>query len=95
MESKSVVQESLNSKENTEYYDVAHIDKLNCHYNVIFGKRSNGKTYSILKKIVKNYAEKGERLWDIAKKYSITREAIALANGIGSSDIPSVIKIPS
>ena len=24
----------------SEYYDVAHIDKYNAHYNVIFGKRS-------------------------------------------------------
>ena len=44
-----------------EYYDVAHIDKYNAHYNVIFGKRSNGKTYSLLKKVVYNYAEKGEQ----------------------------------
>ena len=39
-----------------EYYDVDVIDKYNAHYNVIFGKRSNGKTYSILKKIIYNYA---------------------------------------
>ena len=52
---------SVESKKNTEYYDVSHIDKLNCHYNVIFGKRSNGKTYSVLYKILKNYAEKGEQ----------------------------------
>ena len=41
---------------NTEFYDVGVIDKFDAHYNVIFGKRSNGKTYSILKKIVYNYA---------------------------------------
>ena len=43
----------------SEYYDVSHIDKFNAHYNVIFGKRSNGKTYSVLKKIIVNYASKG------------------------------------
>ena len=44
-----------------EYYDVSHIDKFNAHYNVIFGKRSNGKTYSVLKKAVYKYAESGEQ----------------------------------
>lgn len=51
----------VKSKVDSEYYDVAHIDKLDCHYNVIFGKRSNGKTYSVLKKIIVNYAKKGEQ----------------------------------
>lgn len=40
-----------------EYYDVDIIDKKDAHYNMIIGKRSNGKTYSILKKIVYNYAK--------------------------------------
>lgn len=40
----------------SEYYDVDIIDQYHAHYNVIFGKRSNGKTYSLLKKIVNNYA---------------------------------------
>ena len=40
-----------------EYYDVDVIDHYNAHYNVIFGKRSNGKTYSILRKIVYNAAK--------------------------------------
>ena len=44
-----------------EFYDIKHIDKFNAHYNVIFGKRSNGKTYSVLKKIIYNFAEKGEQ----------------------------------
>ena len=45
----------------SEYYDVSHIDKFNAHYNVIFGKRSNGKTYSVLKKAIQNYAKRGEQ----------------------------------
>ena len=49
------------SKVDTEYYDVSHIDKFNAHYNVIFGKRSNGKTYSVLKKLIVNHAQKGEQ----------------------------------
>lgn len=49
------------SSQKSEYYDVSHIDKFNAHYNVIFGKRSNGKTYSVLKKAVYNYAKNGEQ----------------------------------
>lgn len=44
-----------------EFYSTDEIDSYHAHYNVIFGKRSNGKTYSILKKIVKNYWEKGKQ----------------------------------
>ena len=59
--SKDVNIKQEKSTVNSEYYDVSHIDKLNAHYNVIFGKRSNGKTYSVLKKIINNYADKGEQ----------------------------------
>lgn len=53
--------EQTNSNSGSDYYDVSHIDKLNCHYNLIFGKRSNGKTYSLLKKIINQYAESGHQ----------------------------------
>lgn len=59
-ESKKLNIEHENSQK-SEYYDVSHIDKFNAHYNVIFGKRSNGKTYSVLKKAVYNYAKNGEQ----------------------------------
>lgn len=45
------------SGEGSEYYTTEEIDKYKAHYNVIFGKRSNGKTYSVLKKIIENFAE--------------------------------------
>lgn len=53
MEEKTPTYTDLKS----EYYDVDIIDKYKAHYNVIFGKRSNGKTYSILRKIVYNFAQ--------------------------------------
>ena len=53
MEEKTPTNTDLKS----EYYDVDIIDKYKAHYNVIFGKRSNGKTYSILRKIIYNYAQ--------------------------------------
>ena len=49
--------EHLQSGESSEYYSTEEIDKYKAHYNVIFGKRSNGKTYSVLKKIIENFAE--------------------------------------
>ena len=32
-----------------KYYNLKNILKKNCHYNMIIGERSNGKTYSVLK----------------------------------------------
>lgn len=49
------------SSESGEYYSPEAIDKLQAHYNFIFGKRSNGKTYSILKKIIYNYVRTGKQ----------------------------------
>lgn len=39
----------------TKYYTPTRIDKKNATYNVIFGERSNGKTYAMLRKGVMNY----------------------------------------
>lgn len=52
-----------------KYYSPENILQKKALYNVIFGERSNGKTYSILKIIVQNYAKnKGQgaiiRRWD-------------------------------
>lgn len=58
---KEVVVKREESDKSSEYYDISYIDKFNCHYNVIFGKRSNGKTYSVLKKLVYNYAKTGKQ----------------------------------
>lgn len=54
---KDVVVEHGKSGEDQEFYTPDEIDKYHAHYNVIFGKRSNGKTYSILRKMVNNFAE--------------------------------------
>ena len=45
-----------------EYYSLKRIDKLHCIYNVIFGQRSNGKTYSVCEKGLQRYCENGERM---------------------------------
>ena len=38
-----------------KYYTLDKIDSRNAHYNIIFGERSNGKTYAVLKRIAENY----------------------------------------
>lgn len=38
-----------------KYYNLNEIKKRNCRYNLIFGERSNGKTYACLKEIIDNY----------------------------------------
>lgn len=38
-----------------KYYNLAEIDKKDCQYSMIIGQRSNGKTYALLEKILKNY----------------------------------------
>lgn len=42
------------------YYSLKNILKKNATYNIVIGERSNGKTYSALELILKNYIEKGE-----------------------------------
>ena len=45
-----------------EYYSLDRIKTFNAQYNVIFGKRSNGKTYAVLYEGLKNYCEKGKQM---------------------------------
>lgn len=61
MGKSTVVQTTDISKHESEYYDVKVINKYNAQYNVIFGKRSNGKTYSVLKQMIEEYAADGSQ----------------------------------
>lgn len=53
--------DKLTGKEN-KYYSLDNILKLNAHYNVIFGERSNGKTYAVLKYAIQKYFKDGSQL---------------------------------
>lgn len=44
-----------------KYYSLNKINKKNATYNVIFGERSNGKTYAILKQVLENYFNDGSQ----------------------------------
>ena len=41
-------------KQIQEYYSLKPILEENAHYNIIIGERSNGKTYSVLQKIIED-----------------------------------------
>lgn len=44
-----------------KYYSLNKINKKNATYNVIFGERSNGKTYATLKQALENYFSDGSQ----------------------------------
>ena len=45
-----------------KFYSLKNILSKNAQYNVIFGERSNGKTYAVLKYALERYAQTGEQL---------------------------------
>lgn len=45
-----------------KFYSLKQILSKNAQYNVIFGERSNGKTYSVLKLGIENFAKTGEQM---------------------------------
>lgn len=46
----------------SEFYSLDKIKSLKCQYNLIFGKRSNGKTYATLLEGVRNYVKNGKQM---------------------------------
>ena len=44
-----------------KYYSLNNIKKKNATYNVIFGERSNGKTYAVLKEALKLFKDEGKQ----------------------------------
>ena len=52
---------SSKSAESGDFYSSDEIDKFHAHYNVIFGKRSNGKTYNLLRKGLEHYYKYGTK----------------------------------
>lgn len=73
----------------TKYYSLKNILAKNAQYNVIFGERSNGKTYAVLEYALRNYAETGNQLaivrrWqdDFTGKRGATMFDSLVANGV-------------
>lgn len=57
-------------KEKIEYYTLDKILATNSQYNIIYGQRSNGKTFSVQLYGLKNYIEKGEQM-AIIRRYEL------------------------
>lgn len=71
-----------------KFYSLKNILAKNAQYNVVFGERSNGKTYSVLKYGLRRFAESGEQLaiirrWqdDFTGKRGATMFDALVANG--------------
>lgn len=71
-----------------KFYDLSPILSKNCDYNVIFGERSNGKTYAALSYMIRQYVATGEqgayiRRWreDLRGKRGDNLFANHIANG--------------
>ena len=45
-----------------KYYSPSAINRKNATYNVIFGERSNGKTYALLKQSIEQYLKDGSQM---------------------------------
>lgn len=71
-----------------KYYNSSKIDKKNCTYNLIFGERSNGKTYCLLLKALINYVKTGKQMAYVRRwKEDITgRRASSLFGGLVAND---------
>lgn len=69
------------------YYSTAKINKKKATYNVIFGERSNGKTYALLKQSVKSYFEDGSQMGYIRrwKEDIVGRRAQQLFAGLNEN----------
>lgn len=59
---------AIKRKEKEIYYSLDRILKENADYNVIFGERSNGKTYAVLKYALEQYVKNGSQL-AIVRRY--------------------------
>lgn len=78
----------VKAKEPIKYYQLKEILKKNADYNMIFGERSNGKTYATLQHGIKEFVENGKQMayirrWreDLRGKRADTLFANHTANG--------------
>jgi hypothetical protein len=70
-----------------KYYSTSAIDKRDATYNLIFGERSNGKTYALLLKTLKDYVKNNHQMAYVRRwKEDITgRRAAQLFSGINEN----------
>jgi hypothetical protein len=79
----------------TKYYSLTNILKIDAKYYVIFGERSNGKTFSVIERILTNYFDKQERgaivrRWD--EDFKKGRALKMFSNFIDNEERGNIIK---
>lgn len=72
-----------------EYYSLNRIKKYNATYNVIFGERSNGKTYSVLYESLVEFFKNGSQMAYVRrwKEDIIGKRASGIWSGINANNI--------
>lgn len=52
----------INNKRALEHYRLNAIDKVDAVYNLIYGEKSNGKSYAVKERVLENFIERGEQM---------------------------------
>lgn len=78
----------MKKREEFQYYKLDRILNNRCHYNIIIGERSNGKTYSAQKYAVTRFIESGEQMalirrWEDDFKGRRGQQMFAALCGVG------------
>lgn len=60
----------MEEKSKYKFYTLDNINKIDAHYNIIFGQRSNGKTFAVLERILRRYYELGKK-GAIIRRYDV------------------------
>ena len=70
-----------------KWYDYSRIDATEAVYRMIIGKRSNGKTYGAMKKVLKNYVQNGKKFALVRrfKDHMTKKEMDKYFNGLQSN----------
>ena len=74
-----------------EFYSLNKIKQYNATYNVIFGERSNGKTYAVLYESLVNYFKDGSQMGYVRrwKEDIIGKRASGIWAGINANNVVS------
>lgn len=73
------------------WYSLSAIEKRNCRYSIIMGQKSNGKTFSVLKKIMSDYIKKGKQSFYI-RRYNEDLRSKAIGTLFAKGNLYDLLK---